>query len=308
MKKSYVNLNDLPQLVKNHKYTAEEASKIIATDVLLRPQNYKVPVTNEEIRSELSVKLIQNADYIFTHFKPSLCTFRTYLCSFVHFQVMNIVRDFYHSQKIENHVTEQSIINYEEEEDKYYEDEAAFKIGHKKNFPKQSNQNDLAETFQDGDITSFFETKPSKQIRSTLVLALKSCYYLTPEHISRISKYCGINRKELETLVNDLKDSLHIKHEKLEKIKKHRDKSFELHMKFQKLIDKATNETDKQEYLKRYTKHTQNWHKKNILLQQQSYKVCPTNKRLAQILGVCERQIGYYLQNAADLLKTDTID
>lgn len=308
MKKSYIDLNDLPEMVKTNEISALAATKLIAADVLQKPQNYKVPVTNEEIRSELSLRLIQNSDYIFSHFKNDLCSFKTYLCSFIRFQIMNIIRDAYKKDKIDTHVTEMSVFNYEDDNEKYKEDEASFKIGHTYNtcFNRPANCNKsylVNESF-----TSFFETKPSKKIRSTLVLALKSCYYLTPDHIDKISNYCGIKRKELEILVNDLKESLKDKHDKLEEIKNHRDKSFELHIKFQKLIEKASTESKKQEYLKCYARHTENWKKKNLLLQEQSFKVCPTNKRLAELLGVCERQIGYYLQNAENLLDTEIVD
>lgn len=311
MKKSKPNLNFLPELVKNNELSAQEAAKIIAGDVMKNSVLYRVPQTDEDITSELCLRLIQNSEYIFKHFNSRLCSFKTYLSTYIHYQIMNIIRDNYKADYLDEHIKNMSIFNYEEDENKYNMDETSFNIAHLKNLshskiskvPFTKKHPISSEGFRE-----FFETKPEKKIKTTLVLALKASYYLTNDHIEKISRYCGIKKSDLQELVDEIKESLLKKQEKIETTKKLRDKSFQLHLKFQQMIDKASTDLKKQEYLKKYSKQTENWKKKNILLQEQALKLCPTNRRLAELLGICERQVGYYLQQAEQTMKNEHID
>lgn len=311
MKKSKTNLNQLPELMAENKISTQEALRIIAADVMENPLSYKIPTSDEDLKSELCLRLIQTSDYIFRHYKKNLCSFKTYLCSFIHFQIMNIVRDKYKENYLEEHIKNMSIFNYEEDKNKYNMNETSFNIDHLKNLNPKKQTKPLfsrKHPISSDSFKEFFETKPEKKIKTTLVLALKASYYLTNDHIEKISRYCGIKKSELQQLVDEINESLKTKQEAMETTKRLRDKSFQLHLKFQQMIEKAANETEKQEYLQKYSKQTENWQKKNQILQEQAQKLCPTNRRLAELLGICERQVGYYLQRAEQMMQNEHID
>ncbi|WP_455157285.1 hypothetical protein [Treponema socranskii] len=78
-----------------------------------------------------------------------------------------------------------------------------------------------------------------------------------------------------------------------------------------KLCDKE--KTDTELLLKKYRKQTESWKHKNKELRESRWRVCPTNKMIANILGICERQVSHYITRAQKLIrekerKTETTD
>ena len=97
-------------------------------------------------------------------------------------------------------------------------------------------------------------------------------------------------------------------------IVRRRDNAYYFHRKYYmqlKLCDKE--KTDTELLLKKYRKQTESWKRKNKELQQSRWRVCPTNKMISNILGICERQVSHYITRAQKLIRekereTETAD
>ena len=145
--------------------------------------------------------------------------------------------------------------------------------------------------------------KHGTEKKIALVVSLKSCYYINDEHIEAVSDFCEIPKEELTDTVETLKLSLRPKIERLEALKNRRDRSYLLHRRYRLRLNYCkTEERDTAKLRELYEFHTKKWQEKNTLLQEKGYSVCPSNKVLSEVLGVCERQIGYFL-NRAERLK-----
>jgi len=167
---------------------------------------------------------------------------------------------------------------------------------------KTAPGNDLSVADVLCDFTKSNETKR----KLTLVIALKSCYYLSEENLSTIARFCRVDFEMFMKAIDSLKLTLGEKQKRYEKLKDKRDFSYYQHRKcMERLQDRKDFylPTDDIERLCKF--HTEKWINKTSFLQNKSYKVCPTNKSIANILGICERQVGYYLNHADDLLKID---
>lgn len=151
---------------------------------------------------------------------------------------------------------------------------------------------------------NYWNTKASKSAKTTLILALKSSYYMTEENIETVCDYCEISKKLMEETIRELKESVEDKQSKRERLQSYRDKSFNMHIKYQTELFENTDPKKRQELLEKYRLHTENWHKRNHKLQDEHSKVCPTNKQLAEILGIGERQVANYIHNAEKLVES----
>lgn len=162
---------------------------------------------------------------------------------------------------------------------------------------------------QKSRLALYCSEKHGTEKKIALVVSLKSCYYIDDEHIEAVSDFCEIPKEELTDTVEILKFSLRPKIERLEALKNRRDRSYLLHRRYRLRLDYCkTEERDTAKLRELYEFHTKKWQEKNALLQGKGYPVCPSNKVLSEVLGICERQIGYFLNRAGrlkGLLKKD---
>ena len=55
-------------------------------------------------------------------------------------------------------------------------------------------------------------------------------------------------------------------------------------------------------------KHTKNWIKLNKTFEEGHLYLRPTNKTVANLLGICERQVAYYIKSAKKEIDSNTFD
>ena len=318
--KNNVDVFKLPELVAEKKLTVKEALNLIGEEITREPQKFGITADSKEFISDLYFSIIQQGHFLFDHYRKEYCSFKTYLYSFIHYQLKTLKRENYknyNKRKIYEAVQQ---IEYETQREKYEKHEFDYKIMHFK--PYSLNEKDRApyalkttsniekefsklKTSEGKNeiLTNFINSRESDK-KLTLVIALKSCYYLTEDNISSIAKFCKLDRETLQETIDYLKSGLGQKQEKFEQIARRRDFSFYQHRKYFEKIQNLKDDNQKDEEIdKLYKFHTERWINKNTFLQKESYKVCPSNKVIADLLGICERQVGYYIKNADNLLK-----
>lgn len=148
---------------------------------------------------------------------------------------------------------------------------------------------------------------PSKLRKMILTVTLKSSFYLDDSTIDKISLLCNYDKNELAKKAQILKSSLY-KREKNKKIlEERRNKAYFHHQKYEKqmkwMIDNPEDfdEYKYSELSKKNAKQTKIWHNLNKRLNEGTINIRPTNKAIADVLGICERQVSYYIKSIKEL-------
>lgn len=320
MKKNRINLNSIPELIESKIITTEDAARMIAEDIARNPEDYYLNSDDEDILSELCVQILQSNDFIFKNYKKEKCRFRTWLLKILKYKILSIIRENRLKNSGENFIKQYPRFQYEMQAELYEMDEAAFKIAHIKPFikktedkisyrekrsGKKSKEIEPPEKIQEEkprikmrDLVSYWANRTSPKAKTALILALKSSYYITDEHIDSVCNYCEISKKLMQETIDELKNSIPERHKKIEMLQNRKTKSFNFHMKLEKQISEALETEKKDELSKKYEYHTKKWQERKNRTKTNSIKLCPTNKQLAEILGIGERQVGNYIKNA----------
>lgn len=335
MRETYYDVFLLPELLAEGKISRKDALNLIGEEITRNPLKFGITGDSREIISDLYFAIRKKGYFLFDHYCSSFGSFRTYLCSFIRFQIKTIKKEnalLYRNRKTYSHV---EATEYENAQEKYEKNEFDYKIMHFRpysitrreaapfirsavsEFPatakKRGNPDDERKKRENPEerplkqnhsiLNDFSKTKQSEK-KLALILTLKSCYYLNEDTIETISKFCGIKHDSLMKVISELKKTIAGKHERYETLKRRRDYSYFLHRKCLdklKSLKEDNSPTDRIQRL--YDFHTEKWINKNRYLQKVSYKVCPTNRAIAKVLGICERQVGYYMNRAEDILK-----
>ena len=325
MKKSIININLIPELVKTNKMTAEKAARFIAEDLIRNPKEYFLISQDEDILSELSLKIIETGPLIIKNYKKDYAQFKTYICSMLKYQTLTIIRNKRKKDFKDKLLMEQPSLHYESQMEMYQNDESPFKIGHykpfiqktldkityreKRNYKKNSDLFQKKTPSRKGikDLTDYWKKRTSLKAKTALILALKSSYYITDEYLDNICDYCEISKRLMLETIDELNQSLPEKELKVNKAREDRDRSYNLHLKFQRELNETENKELKLKLLDRYNYHTQKWEKRNKKIQTEGLKISPTNKQISSLLGISERQVGNYIKNA-DKIAEEIID
>ncbi|MBQ1629123.1 MAG: hypothetical protein II098_08200 [Treponema sp.] len=311
------NLNTLAILVNLGKITPKEGLNRIAADVLEHPFNYGLHQFDEEFQSEVILGLLQKGQNLFKRYDPAQGQFKTYLCTLIRYQIKEVLRTNHKKELNEKHIAIMSMLDYENSMAKYNAEEPVFALSDFKPHPLNPTEK---VPFRDNHTLQSYITKKNNeeldciklmgkyrkknQIKKTaLILALKSCCYITDSHIDNLSEFCGIPKEKIISLVEELKDSLEMRRMKLKKIQNSRDRAFLLKRNLEEEINNASDSKKEDRLVKFYDLHKKHWTMRNSQLQNKNCYPSPTNKKIAEVLGICERQVGNYLQNADEVIE-----
>ena len=311
-------INDIPALLAEGSISKEEAVRIIAKDVMLHPRAYGIPEQADDLRSELNVRILQETEGLLRRYEKKYCEFATYLCSFVHYQMLTILRLWKNNSLCDRAFLKDSPIELEDISNNYARDEYEYKILHFtprpfsrwEKAPYKQRGRGSQEQFEaakrlmraNADLTDYFKSIKTSKEKMMVVLALKASYFLDEEQIKSISEYCNIPASKLSGIIADMNDTLRKKTKELRKIENKRDKEFFLHRRYEEEmqdLDGYNRDTERAKVVGHlYEYHTTKWKSHNETIKKRKLKNCPTNKSIADVLGICERQVGYYIKNA----------
>ena len=315
-------LNELPEMIASGKISKKVALDKLA--IYLR-ENYGVfglQKKDEDFKSEVIILLLEKGEKILDQFNPDYGTFFTYFFCFIKSLMNNVTRKRAASYVQENHGITESISNYQQMQDAYaqinYQD---FEIGkvpysYKPISPETLQLACKTETYHIKEYLSKKEEEyselqknlgkisPSMAERILLVLALKSAYYITDTQINKIAEICHIEKEHFQEVIQQIKIDLMKKHGNKENIEKRRNKAYYLHFKYKSRLEldlenvKELNNYEIKDLTSKYKKQTFSWKRINDQLEKGVVNIRPTNKTIAQILGICERQVSFYIKNA----------
>ena len=83
MKISKETINSIPNLIKEKKLTYQEALDILSVELLKNPKFFLGEIPDEEIKSELILRILQKGNFVLERYKEGYGIFSAYFTSFV---------------------------------------------------------------------------------------------------------------------------------------------------------------------------------------------------------------------------------
>lgn len=313
MSKNELSVSNLPELIEEGKITQKEAVNVIAEVLYKNPESLLVTNISEDEKSSLIFSFIRDGWFVFDHYRKEFGSFMTYLKSYLRYKRMTLSRNAFYENISKQTASAFSALEHEEHLEKYKNEEFSYKIMHFTPYEADRTERvpfvsrryrlekqTVADSAQKQPDASYFGEKHTKEEKLVIVLALKSCFFLTNRQIKKISSFCRISEEQLASAIEKLRAASEKKHDIYKSLIEKRNAEYFIHRKCRELLitnrfSQFSNQTER--LTRQYDFHTKKWRKLNEKLKEQSRKTCPTNKSIAAILGICERQVGYYLKN-----------
>ena len=289
-------INLIPEKIKKGLITKKEAVNIICSFVSQNYRIYGLQKYDEDFRSEVIIKLLERGQYILDFYNPEAGCFMKYLyyyiCTLIHSKMKIVAR---------NAVQERMNIEYSIELNEEKE------VQYNKLFYSPINEPSVpyARKVSNEDIITTLRNiskKPSD--KKILVLAMKSSFYITDKEIEKICIMYSIRQEDFYEIIQLCKSSVLSRAERKNRALERRNYAYSQHKRFSSLVKKLSEDLSMQNseaiitYRKKAKRYKQRWLELNKILGEGYLYLRPSNKFIADILGICERQVTYYIQCA----------
>lgn len=317
-----LDINSIPEKIKDGKLTAREAVNQLAVFIVQNPAIFGLPKNDEDLISEVVMHFLEKSENSFEHFNPNYGSFFTYFFCYVKSVIITCSRKRMTRFTQDSHSINESILDYDSHNEAYSSIDfneigkgtvpysikkipvEAFQLASKSEYYKikkiDSSKNNLPKIRE-------FSEHSTKIERIILILALKSSYYITDEQITRISEICRINENHLRDAIHLLNQDLIEKAERHISLVNRRNRAYYLKKKYENELSQIELNNinnlsySKDKITKKYENQSNHLELFNELLKNGVINIRPTNKAVADIMGLCERQISYYLNKAKSL-------
>ena len=293
-----IELNKLPELFRSGKITQKEAIDIICRFVIKNYPVFGLHKYDEDFRQDIMIGLIEKSPQLLQIFNPNYGDFFTFIYCYISTLINSKIKKCIMTSIREKINVEECILNMDEKQHNYHKIDFNTLEYSKVPFAQKKIS---PEEFQ----AAIKEISLKHQDKKILILALKSSYYLTDEQIERISKLYGIKPEYFYSMIQHCKETIDKKREKREKMMQRRNYAYYHHKRYNRMYQNLYEDekTLKQELLmekcsQKGQKHHNHWTKLNKTFAKGHLYLRPTNKTVANIMGICERQVNYYIKCA----------
>ncbi len=257
--------------------SSKDASNKILVCLFKSPKLFGLYNMGEDEQSEFLLYLLEHMQNILLKYRRDLSTFSTYITSNIISLKKSWFREFYHKK-----AKQESIKYYIKTEEDYLMCENSVEYNPSAILDSHCNLQNLKK----------------KDALTILILALKSCYYLTPNHIFTLAKITNYTEEDLfelkETLEKLMKKKIDSAEEKKERINLSYIKrnSCRLELDF----------VDENSYVAKRLRNNYNHYSRNWNYNMKSLKklkgIKPSNGQLAQVLHMKEHAVYKILKEA----------
>lgn len=319
-------LNAIPQMIATNKLTKDQAVKKMALYVQENFSVFNIINCDEDLKSDIVLHVLDKGKVLFDKYTKENGDFFNYFYSYVRNTEITCRRKNLRSTIQEIHNVNERIMEIKDNADSYtissYPDPEQVRVPYR---PERIN----IEAFQTACKSNKYSLKkyvdkhqtdlqmkekiaqmsPIKLRKTVLILALKSAYYLNDNQINHISNLCNISKPLLEEAIQILKSQLLEREKNKIKLEERRNNAYFQHKRYLNELRWLNEEKDEynkykvERVIQKYEKQTECWKMLNSKLQSGVTNIRPTNKAIADILGICERQVSYYIKHAKDLEK-----
>ena len=304
------DLNELPEKLQSGELTEKETVNQICRFVAKNYPIYGLHKYDEDFRQEILLFLVERSPHILRLYNPNQGDFFTFLYCYICTAINSKTKSRIAGSMKDKINMEECITDFDDKERKYHKiDYNSFEVPKAPFAPKKIPPEEIQQSLKELSLKG-----PDKKV---IILALKSSYYLTDQQINKICRIYGIKTEYFYSMVQHCKDSLSEKSIKRSKAEERRNFAYYHHKRYSKIIQNLNEDLlyEKQNikksiYSKKEKKHFHNWNSLNNAFEKGHLYLRPTNKTVANIMGICERQVTYYIncakkeQNQKDVKQT----
>lgn len=296
MKMTSKKLNQIPELLHEGKITTKEAVNQIITFISHNYPIFGLQKYDEDFRSDVLVLMLERGEKFLSMYNCQMADFFTYLYCFMS-NLIHTKRRILAKHFLKENLTVSEGVNYVSE------------INHKYTVINYNN-------FEKPKIPYSFKPISAEYLRQVfaplssdscdkkiLVLALKSCFYITDDLIKQVCRMYTITLEDLYLAIQYCKESVLHKTENHEKAIERRNFAYYHHKKYNyqlnqlKNMEKASNEAA-EDFIRKNQKYLKSWINLNKRFQEGYLYLRPTSRTIAEILGISERLVSYYISRA----------
>lgn len=294
-----LNLNLIPDMLQKKEVTKKEALNLLCEFILSDSPVFGLIKFDEDFISELILRILERGTVIFDSFNPNSGSFFTYFFKYVQSVKFHLLKELSIKELKYKHVVELS------KEDLYISDSNSTYYPSKyliKNEEKNIDEILKNSAIYPKDFLKLIKKHPRGYEKLLLVLALKSSYNITETNLNMIASCCNINKEKLQEIVDYLNDKLEYKLKRKRELEEKRNSVYFYKKKYEHQIKKLNEEVKEdnkyvsESLTEKYNRKYEKWGTLNKKLNNSSHFFKPTNKEIANVLGLCERQVNYYIK------------
>lgn len=293
------NLNLIPDMLQKNEVTRKEALNLLCEFILSDKPVFGLIKFDEDFVSELILRILERGTVIFDSFNPESGSFYTYFFKYVQSVKFHLLKELSINELKYKHVVELSKedLYISDSNSTYYPSKSLIK-NEEKNIDEILNKSDIYPK----DFLKLIKKHPRGYEKLLLVLALKSSYNITETNINMIASCCNIDKEKLQEIVDYLNDKLECKLTRKRKLEEKRNSVYFYKKKYEHQIKKLSEEVKEdnkyvsESLTEKYNRKYEKWGNLNKKLNNSSHFLKPTNKEIANVLGLCERQVNYYIK------------
>lgn len=300
------DLNNLPQQLRAGIITPKGAINVICNFVAKNYPIYGLHKYDEDFRQDIILTLIEKGPKLLQMYNADYGDFFTFIYYYISTLINSRIKNRIMNKMKDNLAIEESIRSFDEKEYDYHRIDF-------KNFdiPKAPF---ARKTISPDELQQAIKTLSLKhQDKKVIILALKSSYYLTDSQIQKICKIYKIKPDYFYSMIQHCKDSIEKRTNKREKAQERRNFAYYHHKRYSRILQNLKEEEIlenkyyvREQFEHKESKHRSNWNKLNKAFEQGHLYLRPTNKTVANLMGICERQVNYYINCAKkELSKND---
>ena len=301
-------LNDLPEKMYCGKISEKQLVECICRFVIHNYPVFGLQKYDEDFRQDVILMFIERSHRIIHNFNPAFGDFFTFLYCYMCTIINTLIKKRMLQTMKDKINIQECILELDQKEEEYHRiDFKNFELPKAPFAPPKIPVAELQQTFKDLAL--------KHKDKKIIVLALKSSYYLTDEQIKRICNLSGIKKEYFYKLIQNCKESLDIKSGRREKAEERRNFAYYHHKRYKIMVENLAEETypksmelKKEKYTSMEEKHRRNWKRLNKAFEKGHIYLRPTNRTIACLMGICERQVNYYIKCAKKELEKDNSD
>ena len=287
-----IELNDIPELVKQGKLTKSCAVNYMAEFIFRNYPVFELQKFDEDFREEIILEFMEKGKNVIDSYDSRRGNFFPYLYAHISSLVNKNIK-----LRAKNCLKELCTIH--EEYSKIFQDRLKYEpltpLLIADAHPPYARTKISAE-----ELRSALQSYSSKKERVIIIVLLKYVLYFDEKSLYTICKAMNIDYQIILEGWKICCKSLQNKISRHNKLSESRNQSYFYHNRYRSQLNMLSDTGDSSEYAnnelkQKYEHHTTLWQTKNRLLSIQASHMVTPNKIISDLLGICERQVRYYL-------------
>lgn len=291
-----LNLNKIEKMWHEGKLSSKNAVNKIALFISENTPVFNLNKYDDDFKSDVILSFLEKGEKLLENYNPKLGSFFSFLCSnlqsIICYQLKKnaqlLIKDLcmfgLSVNEYEGRITKYQNMDFSEIE-------------------TSSNVYSLSKT-DFNKLKAEYKKLQDQNMKIIVILLLKSAYFINDMEVREICRQMNFNYSLLQPALEYSRNLLTDKINRNKKTEEARNKSYFFHKKYESQIQKIKDsftedfELKTEDFQKKLSHHTKIWNSKNQLLEKQFSRLSVANKDIAEILGICERQVRYCVETS----------